>query len=453
MDPRALGNTLLLTTVLSGAVQPDMPEQTENIHEAEVRSFTAICHDASDDSVALQAALDSLPDGATLSIPCQLLLGSPVKLRDKTGVTITVAKAGAGFKALRQTGQGIPGGFGPLLFVVERCSRCTIEYLDIDLDRHATGGIGVTGSTETRIRYNTIRNAGSISGGALSASANLRNQYIGNTIVNTDGATRGLWIGNHWRHTLDAYPHIRNNTVRRVSASGIVTHAIAASIADNSVEDAAGSGIKCVPASAPAGVPTLIQNNILRANIFNGLQIAHGHDIRIQQNTIEYNGGAGIYAAEPLSDIVIENNIIRDNDVKYRANGWQGGILIHQGKNIVIVGNVIEDTRTGNGRTQTNGIWLNASQSFIRDIRIERNTISNHVVSGIQLSGSYRLDDISVNTNVLRANSEYGISVHAGTATGTVTLCANTSTGGNGYFNDGRSVLLLNACKCNGAEC
>lgn len=448
MSTRVLRQSVLLTAALSCAIQRDSAAQPAEtlMPDNEVRIFSSVCDGASDEAAALQTSFDSLADGATLSIPCQLSLGSAVRLRDKTGVTIRGVTEGAGLKALSNTGSGLPGGFGPLLFLIERCNRCIIEHLDIDLDRHGVGGIGVAGSIGTQIRHNVIRNAGAMSGGALSASRNVGNEYSDNRIQGIDGDTRGLWIGNHWENTLELYPRIRNNTVRQIAATGIAIHAVGAYVAGNSVEHTAGAGIKCVPGPAPTGVPTIIENNTLRNNAFNGIQIAHGHDMIVRTNTVEQNGGAGIYVVDSFVNAVIAGNVIRDNDLAYRVNGWQGGILIHQGSNVLIADNVIEDSRTGPDRTQTNGILLNAAQSVINNVRVERNTIRNHMVSGVQLSGRHRIDGVAVLMNVLTDNSEYGVSVSAAPAAEPVTLCGNASTGGRGYINPLAPVQVLDAC-------
>ena len=401
--------------------------------ELDVRSFGVACNGYTDDSSAFQAALNALPSsgGGVLRIPCRMSLRSGVRLTGKSDITITGSASGAGFRALSGAGIGM-GPFGPLMIVLERCDRCVVENLDIDIANNTVGAIGVTGSNSARITNNTIRNTGNMSGGTISGSGNTRNQYVENTILGAPGVARGLWIGNYWTHTLDTNPQIVNNTVRNVNATGIVVHSIGATISGNSVEYVNGAGIKCVPPPTPTGVTTLIENNSLRHNIFNGLQLAQAHDMIVRNNTFEMNRGPGLYTAEQLTNVRIERNTIRNNDLDYTTKGWQGGIIMHQGNNVVISGNVIEDTRSGSSRTQTNGIWLNSAQAGFNNIRIEQNTVRNHLYSGVHISGPNRIDNVAISGNGFAGNAAYGVTIQAGTPGGAVTVCNNTTSGGKG---------------------
>jgi polygalacturonase len=399
--------------------------------DIDVREFGAVCDGNTDDSVAFQAALDALPatGGGTLFVSCRLGLRSGVRISNKSDIVVTGTSSGAGFKALGSKGYNIPA-FGPLLFVAERCDRCTIQNLDIEIDGQPVGGIGITGSTEAKIMDNTIRNTGNMSGGAISGSGNIRNQYIGNTILRAGGATRGLWIGNYWDEALDSLPLVANNTVRNVDATGIVVHGIAATIAANLSESNQGAGIKVVPRPLPTGLTTLIEGNNLRNNVFNGLQISQGHDTIIRGNTIELNGGAGIYAdAGQFNNILIEQNVLRNNDTDYLTRGWQTGLLIHLGSNIVIRYNVFEDTRSGLGVTQSHGMWLKASQGSITNVRVEQNIFRNNRLNGVQLSGSSPMSNIIVAGNTFVANPEYAVAVAPATGLESLILRDNNVSG------------------------
>jgi hypothetical protein len=401
--------------------------------EVDIRSFGVACNGATDDSPAFQAALNSLPSsgGAILRIPCQMSLRSGVRLSGKSDVTISGSAQGAGFKALSRSGAGM-GPFGPLMLVLDRCNRCAVENLTIDIANHAVGAIGVISSTEARISNNTIHNTGDMAGGAVTGSGNTRTQYIGNTILGTTGNARGMWIGNHWEETLDRYPQIVNNTIRNANATGIALHTVGATISRNSVEYSKGAGIKVVPAPLPTGVTTLIEHNSLRNNVFNGLQLAHGHDMIVRNNTLESNRGPGLHTSDPLANIRIEANTIRNNDIDYKLNGWQGGIIMHQGENITIVGNTIDDSRTGTARTQTNGIIMLSAQARYNNIRIEQNIFRNHLFSGIQMAGANPIENVAIDGNTFTGNGEYSISIQAGIPKGNVTLCNNTTSGGRG---------------------
>jgi parallel beta-helix repeat protein len=431
-----LGIAAMITTTLpaSAAVEID------------VRNFGVACNGVTDDSAAFQAALNALPasGGAILRIPCKMSLRSGVRLMGKSDVTVTASASGAGFKALSSAGVGM-GAFGPLMFVLERCDRCVVENLEIDMAMQTVGGIGITASTDARISGNTIRNTGNMSGGALSGAGNVRTQYVGNTIVGTTGVTRGLWIGNAWNSALDWYPQIANNTVRNVSATGIVVHCIGATVSGNSVEWVNGAGIKSVPPPTPTGVKTIIEHNSLRNNTFDGMHLADAHDMIVRNNTLELNRGPGLYADGQLTNVRMEQNIIRNNDLDYLVRGWGGGILMHQGTNVTIVGNTIEDTRTGSARTQTNGIWVKSGQGPFNGLRIERNSIRNNSLSAVHMSGQYRIDNAALYENTFADNSSYGLAISPGVPGGTATLCNNTTTGGRGELLQ-NSLQVMYSC-------
>ena len=172
----------------------------------DVRDHGAACDGITDDGPALQQAFDALQDGDTLEIPCMLGVGgSGVLLADRSRVTILAAAEGAGIRALAAPNGGFEG-FGPVLLTVRRCSSCEIAGLIFDGNSTDVIPLGLDHCESTTVRDNTIRDVGSVGGGALVSVSGHSNRYLGNTIRNTagapdgadygSGATRGMWLGN-----------------------------------------------------------------------------------------------------------------------------------------------------------------------------------------------------------------------------------------------------------------
>src|SRR5947209_12703248 len=81
----------------------------------DVRDFGARC-DGSDDSGAINAALRAIPDGGTVSIPCEAAIGGAGLVLDgKRNVTVAGADGGGGLRAVQMTNLGVQG-FGPVMF-------------------------------------------------------------------------------------------------------------------------------------------------------------------------------------------------------------------------------------------------------------------------------------------------------------------------------------------------
>jgi hypothetical protein len=418
----------------------------------DIRTYGARCDGVTNDSAAVQAALNAVPNGGTVDIPCMAAVGSAgIRLANKTGVTVRGTVAGSGFRALARTGLNIPA-FGPFLFVIDTCNSCIISGLEFQMNNVAAGGIGITRSSDAVIQNNKVFNAGFFTGGAISASVNARNRYSGNLVDTTGGngsdGSRGMWIGN-W--TLeDQYPIVENNIVRRAAGTNIASHPVGGTYRGNVAEDSpGGGGIKVVPKPGTSA-PILIESNQLRRNKFLGLQIDLGDSMTIRNNTIESNYGQGIalyggMASEPTQNITIESNIILNNNRGKTASWGMGGILIHDGgQNLLIRNNSIEDRMPD--RAQQTGIWLYNARGPVYNVRIEGNTCKNNVQHGVVVGGgSETIDGVAVSNNTCTSNSGYGLYlVKGGTSTyRNVTACGNALTGnGKGpiYNNTGLPI-------------
>jgi hypothetical protein len=415
--------------------------------ELNVLNFGAACDGRTDDAGPLQAAFNALPvQGGTVLIPCRIGIGSAgARLTGKTNVTVRGVNGG-GFRALAVTNQDIVG-FGPFSIAVDGCANCVIRDLVFEQDHRNVGGLGVTRSTDTTVENVTIRNTGVMTGGALSASGNKRNRYIGNTIDWTafplhdpELGTRGMWLGNPEEETYEWEPYVAKNHVKDAGHSCIASHAINDTYVENLAENCAGAGFKINPIMG-LSAQTLMERNIARRNRFHGLQTQDGSHFIIRHNLFELNADAGIFFGHGQTDTVIHNNIIRNNDtyVGLRGlpdanTGWMGGILLQGGEsNIEIRDNVIEETRSGSAkRWQTVAMRITSISDPSKNIRILRNTCIGNTVHGIYVEGHNPIEGLVIAGNICSANAQWGIHIEdklPGAVRPDVQVCGNLLTG------------------------
>jgi len=121
-----------------------------NALDFDVRQAGARC-DGSDDAAVVQAALDTLPDGARLIVPCRAYIGpSGIRLLRKNDVTVEGVDGG-GFVAAA-------GNPERILFAIEYCDRCVFRNLYIDSQKFALAGVSINFSTDSRVEGNLVVN-------------------------------------------------------------------------------------------------------------------------------------------------------------------------------------------------------------------------------------------------------------------------------------------------------
>ncbi len=380
----------------------------------DIRSFGASCAGWLDDGPAVQAAVNALPDsGGTVVIPCLAGVGpAGIAVESKKTVIIRGQGAGSGFRALAVTNRTV-GGFGASLLVLRECADCQVRDLTFDGNGLGVNLIGLDHSSNVSIEDNRLSNVG-YANAALVAIGNRKNRYVRNEITNTgktatDG-TRGMWVGNLGEGEAEVEPYIAFNTLRQISATGIVTVATSPVVTGNLVENTLGAGIKLVQPS-PEG-RSVIEGNSLRRNLFHGLQVEKANHVELRDNTIEENQGAGIHLWNGFEASLIRGNVIRNN-VTDRTRGWQGGILVGSARDSTIENNEITDTRQGSARTQDHGILVLSAGVY--NLTVRGNSISNHTVNGIHITNhpdfGGEVDGVTLVENRVTGNSGYGLQV------------------------------------------
>jgi hypothetical protein len=398
------------------------------IAQTDIRSFGARC-DGSDDSGAVQAALNSVPNGGTVVISCSAGIGgSGIVLANKSNVTVTASSSGAGFRALGRTSLGI-AGFGPVLFRVANCSGCVIKDLTIDNQNVGVAGIGFDACSNSTIQNVSIFNTSLPTQAAIVASGGNGNSYIGNTIrfgqKGSNDGVRGMWIGNGGSQT-ELNATIANNTVSDMGATGIATHVNNATIRDNMVTNSAGAGIKVSPTSGLGG-QTTVSGNTLRGNLFHGLQISKADSpVIIEGNVIDANTVAGIYGSDGAFYGRITGNTITNH-----TN--QGAIYLYNADQLVVERNQMKGNR--------HSIIVEALTGYnIRGLQIASNNMEQQQENGISVWGrGGSIDGMSISSNSIYNGSNYGVMIDW--ASGSLN---NISASGNCFANNTYGTIYDN---------
>ncbi len=378
--------------------------------ELDIRTFGARCN-GGDDSAAVQKALDALPNGGTLLVPCRAGIGaSGIRVSDKTGIVVKGVNGG-GFLAV-----GVPQWRE--LFRLQRCNSCRIEDLVIEINNRTTAALGIYDGNNTTVQNNTISNLMWPAQAAIIATGNRSNRYVGNNISNAgisynpDGsindATRGIWIGNEGPSYYEDNVQVLDNRFHNIGGTAIVVHGSNAVISGNVGTKLTWSGVK-VCAQATATGTSRIENNQFTGTggkvSGGGIQVAQNRGTReqliIKGNVIEDTDDSAVYSARGDFHGQIVNNIFRNN--RYAAITFVGPV-----DGVLVQGNQIYNTKSGTWH----GIRILADPGLVmRNIRIESNYIWNVGENGIhaQTSGGGRIENLQIAGNSITDTGWYGV--------------------------------------------
>jgi hypothetical protein len=380
----------------------------------DIRDHGAACDGVTDDRGAVQAALDAVPDGGTVVVPCLAAIGAGVTLGSRTGVRV-VGTDGGGLAALAASGQFVASGMGPVMLLADACDDCVIEGLLLDGQEHDIAGFGAQGSRGLTFRRNRVTRVGAPAGGGVSVATNVDSRYLCNEIVDVDpdtplaNGTRGMWIGN--TSFEEVRPVVGGNLVRNSGGTGIAGHYVGGVISGNTVEDAGRGGAACIKRVPQDGStePSIVEENVVRRCGGQGLQFEGGHDVTVRGNAIEVATAAGMYVQVGFESSRIEHN--RVHDVRsFVEGGWQGGIHVARADRVVIERNELGDTREGGARTQDHGVLLYPGP--IADLVVRDNACDDHTENGIgtgTISGP--LTGLVVVGNRCTGNAGFGLRI------------------------------------------
>jgi parallel beta-helix repeat protein len=405
----------------------------------DIQAYGARC-DGGDDSAAVNAALNALPDQGRLVVSCRAGIGaSGIKLRQKTEVTVEGADGG-GFLALATNPERI-------LFTVDQCDRCALRNLFISGEDLPVAALDITNSNSTTLENNVITRIGYPALAAVLGAGNHGNVYTGNRISLTgflasDGqvvdGVRGIWLGNPKDSLIEWNAVVTDNTVTDIGATAIAINGVGAVIKSNIVEGTNGAGVKVAPPKGKGG-QTIIQSNSLRRNLFHGVQIEDADSsVVIQDNVLADNIISGVYVSGgAFYDAEITGNTITGNG--------EAGIYLYDANRVLIEENQIDGRKSGH-----NGIVFEVlNQSVIRNVRMHANTIIAAAGNGLVLRGrGGAMDGLTLSNNTFSSNLLYGLSIEeqlAGSVKGVALMSNCFSKNGAGTLLDLRTIGTLKA--------
>lgn len=418
-------------TLLIGVVTALIPYNA--VFALDIRSFGA-CQGAPDDSVAIQKAIDAALRSKTdnaVTFSCLAPVGKGVIARRATGKAAVSLRAlpGGGIRAVKTFGKPstLGAGSGGLAALVLRdCTDCSATGLTFDGNGKPIIMLGVVFSLRAIIKDNTFYNVGNPSGppSALYAVGNRDNHYSNNTVRDTHGETRGLWIGNvgGGPSEIESNPTVSNNTLTNIARSAIVITAIGGRVSDNYVNVTGGAGIVLAAGSVGGTTNVVVEGNEIHRANYHAIQSDVWEDgyktvgVIVKDNTCSESNHYGIYAVR-VSDWVITGNSCMDNN--YDNVGHGGGIYVQNAHNVTVANNRTMDTREGPHRTQDDGITLSAglTEFDLRAITVTNNFAINNKMHGIHAltnpaSPARPAFDIDIIFNTIERNGGCGLRIN-----------------------------------------
>jgi parallel beta-helix repeat protein len=377
--------------------------------DIDIREFGAKC-DGSDDALAIQTALDSMPDGSRLTVPCRAGIGrSALRLRRKNDVTVEGVDGG-GFGALEGNPENV-------LFGIEYCNRCSFRNLTIDVQNKGVAAFSINYSTDSSIEANTIMNVAFPAFAAILGLGNRGNVYTWNTVSNTgvqrvngvitDGV-RGIWLGNPKQPQIEWNAVVTNNKLLDIGASAIAINGSGSTITGNFVEGSEGAGVKVAPPVGQGG-RTVVKWNTLRNNRFSGVQVETADSaVLIQGNVLESNRIAGVY----VSGGAFVEGEITGNRI---AGSDEAGIYIYDADRVLIEENEISGGKSGI-------VFEALKQNAIHDVRLHANTVTGFTRYGLLMLGrGGSMRGVTLTSNEFTNIKLYGLAIeeqNAGAITG-----------------------------------
>ena len=391
----------------------------------DIRSFGARCN-GSDDTNAVQSAVDALPNGGTLTFSCQAGLSGTVWFHQRTNTTLAGSNGG-GILMLSDTGNN----WDRALLVTD-CSSCTVRDLVIEGNNKSYVPIEVRGSPGSTVSGLTIRNI-QHAGTAFLAYNNNGNKYLNNTIQNVDlglnpaqsDAARGMLIGGVSDGTKETNVTISGNHFIDISATALVVEGSGMTITGNTGSRMNWACIKVLPLGGAGS--TLIANNncsgagakwLIGGGIMTEYYNSSSETTVIRDNVIEGYGAndvsripdspnVGINIAneqgKTTHNVQILNNTIR--------NILYDGIQITATTdNYTINGNLIE--RTISSGIQWNGINVQGESGKLMTNGTIKNNLIRGKFDGIRLGGpGGTISGLVVENNAITSSSRDGIHI------------------------------------------
>ena len=368
----------------TGTGQLSITVQSKLQEWVSVKDFGATGNGTTDDTAAIQAAINAFSSNATIYFPTgtYAINANGMQIASKNNVRL-VGQEGATIKYLANQTHSWFSGTDHVAILFTSCTNSSIENLIVNPNYFTGIAIGLDSCTKCSIKGNTVSGVDAF--GQVITINGSYNNLIDNYIYSSDGsATRGIIVGNLNVGQMENNCYVSGNTVTNNSATGIGLACHSSIITNNnaSYNQGIGSGIVVAGGNSLACYQLTISNNICIGNT--------GHGI---QSDVVYGSSLDLTA-----DISVCNNVC--------ANNSYSGIYMSYGNRWVVNANIFKQ---------------NTTYGIAADVYVTSSVISNNScyanAIGIQVANSVANNytrDLLVNGNYCNLNTNYGINVAAG---------------------------------------
>jgi len=252
-------------------------------------------------------------------------------------------------------------------------------FLFNDIDDNSNYGAQFQESKNIRFKLNTIKNTDS---DALFLSMNSDNAFIDNNTIKNNGVTTS---GRSIRLSEVDDSVIYNNTIKSNTYNGIfLVSSSTNKIIQNTIDDSGAYGIQ-INNDASVSDNNTIKDNLIKSSDDSGIS-SQGMFTKIINNTIKFNVEDGIYLDSSAARSIISSNIVEDNE---------DNALHILSNNVLITKNEID------GDTSNVAVYVsNANNVNITHNVIEGGSQGIKIVTGLN---SY------IFNNTIESNSDYGL--------------------------------------------
>ena len=380
------------------------------------------------DVAAINAAVAVLQDGDALDFKGEYIIddANGVVVSNLNNVILNGNKATFKSSNISYT-QRLHGN--PMLYL-DGCSNVTVKGFLFDgtptLTTNLVSAIVVEDSSDILIEDNE---AWGMNANSTMAEGDCdRNVWNKNTARDSRNDTRGIWLGNSGVNSFTRDVTMTNNKAFNLGYTGLILWSDGARATNNYSFNNAGSGIIANGTVGFQNKEVIISDNYLANNAFYGYQddsyagIGTNDILKnviVTDNIIAGNLSGGVLLYDSV-DKIVNNNIIKNNT----GNGVNvtGNI-----SNTIISNNIISDDQST--KTQVDGISiLIGDGEYIKEVHVENNIISNHISFGIELQtqvAGASLNGVYIRNNSSKGNT-YGLfSAHNGASIDRLVISGN----------------------------
>lgn len=355
-----------------------------------VKDFGATGNGVTDDTAAIQLALNAVSSGGALFFPSgSYVTDNTLSMSNASGVRLVGDDATLLLKASVTT-----AGYA-LTFT--DCSNIEIENISFSRRQSTTTGANMSGIVLFSCQKIKV------------ISCDFSNCFYGVAISGTTSACTDIEIQSCSAYGVLPYS-VSNDTNKLLQGPLVYTQSAGSNVSDVLVDNCFGYRVYHMILAEPYSERIVVTNNVVRQSHDSSIYLRSSASV-IANNTV-YNAGKDgikILSGTPSSDY--RNNTINNNVVSGAGiNKSDGGVLISaQAENTVVCGNSLQTTTDTTAAPRQYAIFIGASYGNVAD-----NVIYGRNSSGFGLYARTNLGDmlgLRIENNTFRMTNGYGIAL------------------------------------------